>query len=382
MGCGRRCEACDATRPGTTYEMVQEPQCHRGSRISGYSTRSSRNTKSHGQQHRRTSSAARTVDPRRRQQLHEYNSTFSREESSAEDAGVGVALSNFTMEGLRSIQAGVGSLVNHFFEEEDDDPLLNQRSSTRIVERRASRRTCTPPPLPPRSAEDFVSAIEDGARPLLTSGSRPADSARASHQTSSSDSDSGDDMWDALWSLSDGAVVAQLSSDEDGEGLLSVQDGPHGQGLFSMEDGAETLDAEVLSMMGMFSDEDILMNMHAWGGGEEAIVAEVMRRSMEEEAPRSQTPPVDEAMIQALPVRKLSYAQVRSMPENCKGCAICLEDFQAREFQRTLPCLHSFHKDCIDECLRRSNTCPICRHCVSSSGDDATDVNCLQVPVA
>ena len=44
-------------------------------------------------------------------------------------------------------------------------------------------------------------------------------------------------------------------------------------------------------------------------------------------------------------------------------CAVCQEDFGGNELHRELPCTHTFHAACIDPwLLRRSPTCPLCRH--------------------
>ena len=43
-------------------------------------------------------------------------------------------------------------------------------------------------------------------------------------------------------------------------------------------------------------------------------------------------------------------------------CSICLEDFQCGDVVRTLPCFHSFHKECIDRWLGNKPICPICKH--------------------
>jgi len=45
-------------------------------------------------------------------------------------------------------------------------------------------------------------------------------------------------------------------------------------------------------------------------------------------------------------------------------CAICLEDFQAGEKLRVLPCLHRYHCHCVDRWLlqARSPDCPLCRN--------------------
>jgi len=41
-------------------------------------------------------------------------------------------------------------------------------------------------------------------------------------------------------------------------------------------------------------------------------------------------------------------------------CMVCFETFEAGESMRTLPCLHSFHRKCIDRWLSRSKKCPVC----------------------
>lgn len=43
-----------------------------------------------------------------------------------------------------------------------------------------------------------------------------------------------------------------------------------------------------------------------------------------------------------------------------EGCPICQENLEAAaELTRQLPCLHLFHKACIDAWLVRSDTCPL-----------------------
>ena len=43
-----------------------------------------------------------------------------------------------------------------------------------------------------------------------------------------------------------------------------------------------------------------------------------------------------------------------------KECTICTDPFQTGDTLRRLPCLHTFHRDCIDEWFQRSRKCPIC----------------------
>ncbi|XP_024982471.1 uncharacterized protein LOC112518911 [Cynara cardunculus var. scolymus] len=60
-------------------------------------------------------------------------------------------------------------------------------------------------------------------------------------------------------------------------------------------------------------------------------------------------------------------AQINNLPEstvqaeNLQECSICLETPTVGETIRHLPCLHRFHKACIDEWLRRKTSCPVCK---------------------
>ena len=45
-------------------------------------------------------------------------------------------------------------------------------------------------------------------------------------------------------------------------------------------------------------------------------------------------------------------------------CSICLGDFGDGEECRMLPCLHAFHASCIDQWLRISHECPLCKRSV------------------
>lgn len=42
-------------------------------------------------------------------------------------------------------------------------------------------------------------------------------------------------------------------------------------------------------------------------------------------------------------------------------CSICYGEYTEGETIRTLPCIHNFHLDCVDEWLKRKATCPLCK---------------------
>ncbi|XP_057742647.1 uncharacterized protein LOC130961040 isoform X1 [Arachis stenosperma] len=67
-----------------------------------------------------------------------------------------------------------------------------------------------------------------------------------------------------------------------------------------------------------------------------------------------------------------SSNQINSLPESTiqndnftEACAICLETPGKGEIIRHLPCLHKFHKDCIDPWLHRKTSCPVCKSSIT-----------------
>ncbi|KAL8562988.1 hypothetical protein ACOMHN_004680 [Nucella lapillus] len=77
---------------------------------------------------------------------------------------------------------------------------------------------------------------------------------------------------------------------------------------------------------------------------------------------------ITEEQISRLPTHKfrLSDSQASSVAGS-RQCQICLVDFDNGDCLRSIPCRHDFHKDCIDEWLKRNASCPICRQEVKPS---------------
>ena len=50
-----------------------------------------------------------------------------------------------------------------------------------------------------------------------------------------------------------------------------------------------------------------------------------------------------------------------------KNCPICLENFKIGDKYIILPCIHSFHDDCIKNWMNKNNTCPICKFSLTNT---------------
>ncbi|KAJ7949401.1 putative Ring finger protein [Quillaja saponaria] len=61
---------------------------------------------------------------------------------------------------------------------------------------------------------------------------------------------------------------------------------------------------------------------------------------------------------------KIILGESGRLPRPNKGpCSICLSDYLPNDTIRCIPeCHHCFHAECVDEWLRMSATCPLCRN--------------------
>ncbi|KAM4615915.1 RING finger protein 215 [Polymixia lowei] len=53
-----------------------------------------------------------------------------------------------------------------------------------------------------------------------------------------------------------------------------------------------------------------------------------------------------------------------SQPAETDNCAVCLEPFNNNQCLRVLPCLHEYHRDCVDPWLLLQHTCPLCKRSI------------------
>lgn len=104
-----------------------------------------------------------------------------------------------------------------------------------------------------------------------------------------------------------------------------------------------------------------------------AEIEELLRQIMELQSAGGEgaspgRPHAGGSSLETLPTHSVTAEDVEAAPEEHRACTVCMEDFRAGEEQRTLPCFHRFHKECIDPWLRQSGSCPICKHRSDESG--------------
>ncbi|XP_051515534.1 RING finger protein 215-like isoform X2 [Myxocyprinus asiaticus] len=61
---------------------------------------------------------------------------------------------------------------------------------------------------------------------------------------------------------------------------------------------------------------------------------------------------------------KLRCDPIQTQPVEMDNCAVCLEQYNNNQCLRVLPCLHEFHRDCVDPWLLLQQTCPLCKRSV------------------
>jgi hypothetical protein len=75
---------------------------------------------------------------------------------------------------------------------------------------------------------------------------------------------------------------------------------------------------------------------------------------------------LSQSQIQTLPQHTISRIDIDSLENGNTGapCNICLGPYEPGEVVRNLPCLHKFHKQCIDHWLVSKGICPVCKAAV------------------
>ena len=60
------------------------------------------------------------------------------------------------------------------------------------------------------------------------------------------------------------------------------------------------------------------------------------------------------------PSRK--YKHNKRKKEKIESCLICIESYETGDSIMTLPCMHTYHEECIRKWILENPTCPVCTH--------------------
>ncbi|KAL6627711.1 hypothetical protein ACP70R_031437 [Stipagrostis hirtigluma subsp. patula] len=135
-------------------------------------------------------------------------------------------------------------------------------------------------------------------------------------------------------------------------------------------EAAAGLDAEHLSPFGrsLFiggaggGDQGIALGDYFLGPGLDALVQQLA----EGEAGRHGTPPAKKEAVEAMPTVEVTGGD----GEDTASCPVCLEDYEAGERAREMPCKHKFHSKCIVPWLEMHSSCPVCRFQLPADDDN------------
>ncbi|POM73139.1 Hypothetical protein PHPALM_10041 [Phytophthora palmivora] len=81
-------------------------------------------------------------------------------------------------------------------------------------------------------------------------------------------------------------------------------------------------------------------------------------------------PPTSKSFLDKLPVK--IWTQDMQKTETHTECVICLSDYEKDDKVFSLPCGHTFHKDCGMTWLVEHNVCPTCRYQLPTQAENST----------
>ncbi|BAT92776.1 hypothetical protein VIGAN_07161300 [Vigna angularis var. angularis] len=92
---------------------------------------------------------------------------------------------------------------------------------------------------------------------------------------------------------------------------------------------------------------------------------------------------LEKPAIEAYPKIVVGESGRLPRPNDSGSCAICLCDYLPKDTVRCVPsCHHCFHADCVDEWLKMSATCPLCRNSPAPSPSPSPTPLAELVPLA
>jgi hypothetical protein len=92
---------------------------------------------------------------------------------------------------------------------------------------------------------------------------------------------------------------------------------------------------------------------------------QIYQHSSGRSSSKSKRKPASKSLVQSLPERTLTKKFIDEKKfddeEAYIKCLICLEYYAEDDNVKTLPCMHYFHKACIESWFNRGRTCPVCK---------------------
>ncbi|KAK8572169.1 hypothetical protein V6N13_047782 [Hibiscus sabdariffa] len=87
----------------------------------------------------------------------------------------------------------------------------------------------------------------------------------------------------------------------------------------------------------------------------------IMSRVLAGSAPAEEMESSDYGMVPALESSIREMVATVRVDDGDDNCTICLEGFEGGTYAARMPCSHIFHGECIEEWLKQSHYCPVCR---------------------
>ncbi|KAL6114877.1 rnf215 [Pungitius sinensis] len=99
------------------------------------------------------------------------------------------------------------------------------------------------------------------------------------------------------------------------------------------------------------------------------VIVQARRQNQEQQNEDVELLPKQDVLKRMLSLKTKTYRQPKprcdpSQPVETDNCAVCLEPFNNNQCLRVLPCLHEYHRDCVDPWLLQHHTCPLCKRSI------------------
>jgi len=110
---------------------------------------------------------------------------------------------------------------------------------------------------------------------------------------------------------------------------------------------------------GMQIDPTLVENLFGPGGFPGGFPMGAQGGQPEAPDANARAPPTAKSTLRTLPRIKVSKHDIEKNESN--ECSICLDELVLGEDALRIPCGHLYHEDCVNDWLKKSNECPVCR---------------------